>query len=164
MVFGVVLNEAGNKTRPFILSLPITFLEYTAVKLLFTMGTFLAAWLILMGGIFWLVHSQEHLLAGMLPYYVIVMGYLLVAFTLTLVVAMVTESQAWAIVIMSLGNISISIVMFAVASMPAINVSMQTDVAAWNGAALGLLGGEALLVLLMLATAVFIQSRKTEFL
>ena len=164
IVFACVINETNNKTLPFVLSLPLTYLDYTMGKMLFAIGTFLAAWLVLVGGIFVVTLSQEHMLAGTLPFFLIVMGYLFVAFALTLSVAMIAESPAWTIVVMSICNISISIVIFAVGSIPSIGGSMDQDTASWNAAAIGLLSGEVLLIIALLLVTLFIQSRKTEFL
>jgi ABC-type transport system involved in multi-copper enzyme maturation permease subunit len=163
LVFGSIINEASNKTLPFILSLPITFVQYSVAKLLFVMGSYTVAWLVLVGGLYAVVASQPHMLAGMIPFYLLVMGYLFVAFVLTLAVAMVTESNVWTIAVMSVCNICISIVMMLIGRVPAINATMESDAAHWNSTSLGLLAGEGLLVLALLALILFCQSRKTEF-
>ena len=164
LVFSCVINETNNKTLPFVLSLPMTFVEYSIGKMLFAIGSFMVLWLILIGGIFLVTNSQEHMMAGMLPYFLITMGYLFVAFVLTLSVAMIAESHVWAIVVMSICNISISIVMIAIAGIPSIGGSMGQASANWSPAVIGLLSGEALLTIGLLLGTIFIQSRKTEFL
>lgn len=164
LVFNVVINERSNKTLPFMLSLPTTFTGYTLGKLGFCVGVFLAAWVVLVGGIHVMTHVQDHLPAGMLPYYTITMGYLFVAFALTLAMAMIMESHVWAIVVMSLCNVSISIVMFAVAGVEGVGDVTQAPVSDWNGVALGFLGLEVLLIVAILLATLWIQSRKTELL
>jgi len=164
LVFASTLHERTNQTLPFMLSLPISFPQYALSKLLFTVGTFSLFWLALAASVFAVVHAQEFLSAGMLPYYLIVLGYLAVAFVLTLAVAMMTESVAWTIVIMSTGNMSISLVMITLAGYPGITEYMADARAVWNSTAIGLLSLEALLIVFLVSLTIFVQSRKSDFL
>jgi len=164
LVFASTLHEKTNQTLPFLLSLPISFLQYTWSKLLFTIGTFFLFWLALTLGIFAVVSTRDFLVAGMLPYDLIVLTYLAMAFVLTLAVAMMTESAAWTIVTMSVCNMSISLFMITMANLPGLVEHINGPVAVWNTTAIGILAGEVFLMILFLGLTILVQSRKSEFL
>lgn len=160
----VTVNEKVNCTLPFVLSLPVSYMQYSLAKILFSTGTFSVFWLLLVAAVTVVVTSQEHMMNGMLPYYVIIMGELFVAFVLTLAVALMLESSPWTIVVLAVCNVSISIFMFFVASLPAINEHMEKPVAVWNGTALAILAIEAGIIVLLIGVTLYVQSRKSDFL
>ena len=100
----------------------------------------------------------------MIPFAVITMGELAVAFVLVLAIAMVLESEAWTVVVMTICNISISIFMHAVGRIPGMYEHMGGSAPVWNSTALGLLSAEALLIVALIAGTFVLQSRKTDYL
>ena len=47
LVTGLVLHERRDQTLSFIMSLPVTVMDYTWAKVIFCFGTYLAQWLVL---------------------------------------------------------------------------------------------------------------------
>ena len=164
LVFASMMHEKTNQTLPFLLSLPISYLQYTWSKLLFTIGTFSLFWLALVLGIFAVVNTRDFLLAGMLPYDMIVLTYLAVAFVLTLTVGMMTGSLAWTIVIMSICNIGISLFMITMTKFPGLGEFLGEPEAVWNTTAIGILAIEVILIIALVGLTILVQSRKTDFL
>lgn len=164
LVMVTVVKERGQQTLPFVMSLPITPMQYTAAKLAANLGMFLAAWAAVLAAVVGLLLASERLPDGLVPYAVIVMSELFIAFALTLAVALISESEAWTVVVMSVGNVSISIFMITLARIPAIGQFMMGDVPVWNGTALSILAAEAALIALIVAATFWVQSRKRDFL
>lgn len=164
MVFATVVNERGRQTLPFVMSLPISYGQYTAAKLIANVGIFFVSWLTITAAVVALIGTRESLPDGLIPFAVIVLGELAIAFVLTLGIAMVMESEPWTVVVMSIGNVSISIFMISVARIPAIGSHMEGPIAVWNATALTILAAELIIVTALLAITVFAQSRKQDYL
>ena len=99
-----------------------------------------------------------------MPYAVIVLGELFAAFVLVLAVALITESEPWTIVIMTILNIGISMFMFLIGGIPAIGDHIGGPVPVWNGTAILIIGIEFLIIALLIGVTLAVQSRKTDFL
>lgn len=115
LVMVTVVNERGQQTLPFIMSLPITYMQYTTAKLAATLGVFLTAWLGVLIAVVVMVLGRDGMPDGLIPYAVIVLSELFIVFALTLSVALISESETWTTVVMTIGNVSISIFMFSIA-------------------------------------------------
>jgi len=164
MVFCTVVNERKNQTLPFIMSLPVSYKEYTMAKILcnvFVTGT---AWLILLGAMIAFILTTKELPNGLIPYGTLIMTYLLDIFFLMLCVAMVSESETVCIVVMTVVNVTISIFMIWLGGHPGIKPYIEGEVAVWNSTALTLLGIELFFIFVVMALTFFLQSRKRSFL
>ena len=164
LIFVTVVNERSHQTLPFIMSLPINFMQYTTAKLLANLGIFFIAWLAIAGSAVLLIAGRDGLPDGMIPYAIIVLVELCIAFTLTLAVALISESEAWTTVVMTIGNVSISIFMITIARMPSIGSFIEGPAPVWNGPALTILGIEVAVIAAIIAATFFAQSRKHDFL
>ena len=100
----------------------------------------------------------------MIPISVIIMIELLVGFILLLATALISESEAWTVVIMSISNIGISLFMFWVASFPEIGVHIESVSPVWNSTAISMIGGECAIGIFILTMTFYLQSKKTDFL
>ncbi|MEM6514502.1 MAG: ABC-2 transporter permease [Pseudomonadota bacterium] len=163
-VFGSVMSERKNQTLPFMLSLPVTFLQYTRSKILGNLLLFSMSWLALTVATLLVIAGSEHIPNGLIPFAVIVLGELFAAFALLLAIAIVSESEVWAIVVMTICNIGISIFMNAIGSLPAINATMSGPVTVWNITSVGIVAAEAALVAVLIAVTFYLQSRKADYL
>ena len=164
LVFSTLVNERSEQTLVFVLSLPVTFRQYSHAKVCANLIGYLAVWLPLVGGMVLVIHSQAQIPNGLTVYAVILMLELLAAFVLVLSAALVTESLVWVIVLITTTNIGVSIFMHWLSSVPGINAHMNAPQAIWNQTALVIIGAELLIVLACLAATYVVQARKRDFL
>lgn len=164
LTVATILQERKNQNLPFVMSLPISYLDYTLAKMLLNIGVFLVLWLILMLSVVVLTLTLENVRDGIIPFITIALLELLIAFTLLLAVAMVTESEAVTVVFMTIGNICVPLFWHFTASIEAIGAQMQTDQIDWNSTVLTFVVVEAIIILVTIAATFYLQSRKTDFL
>lgn len=164
MIFVTTIHERSKQNLPFIMSLPITYMQYTRAKLIANIGVFGLAWLAITVGVIAIVSTSADLPNGFIPFASIILGELLAANILILGVAMVTESEAWTIVVMATCNLCISLFIYFASSLEAIRVHMEGPVAVWNGTALTMISLEALAILIIIALTFFAQARKNDYL
>ncbi len=163
LVFGTVTHERSQQTLPMIMSLPITFRQYSAAKLIANVGGFAIAWGLLLAITLLMILTRENLPVGLIPFAVIVLGELFAAFVITLSVAMITESEAWTVVTMTILNISISIFLNLIGSIEAVGSHMGGPVAVWNSTAILIVSIELLVIALAIVTTLALQARKKDF-
>jgi len=157
------VNERKEQTLAFIMSLPVSWREYTAAKILANLIIFLIPWLIITAGaiVLLLLPGAGH---GFIPYTAIMATEMLVTTCLIIVAGIVTESQAWLTVAILFSTLSFNILGYVFAHLRGISPEMWGRQLHWTPTAWTVLGGEILLVPLLLGLAFFIQSRKTDFL
>lgn len=159
---GNVLGERENQTLPFMMSLPISYLEYTTSKLLGNLLIFVPFWLIIVAGSLALVVAAPPI-HGFFAFTIIMAVEILVSTCLMMAVALVTESKGWTIAVMVTGNVAINLVGYIVAHLPGIHDGLFGTKILWSPAATISLLVEFALIALILGGAFFIQSRKRDF-
>ena len=163
LVFGTVTHERSQQTLPMVMSLPITYTQYSAAKMISNVGGFAIAWSILLASVLVMFLTRENLNEGLIPFAVIALTELFAAFVLTLSVAMITESEAWTVVTMTILNIGISIFLNLIGSIPAIGSHIEGPDAVWNGTALLILAILWLIIAAAIVTTLAVQARKKNF-
>ena len=162
-VMGNVLGERENQTLPFVMSLPISYLEYTTSKILGNLLIFVPFWLTIVAGSLAVIVASP-VIHGFFAFAVIMGVEILVNTCLMIAVALVTESKGWAISAMVAGNLAINVVGYIVAHIPGISNGMWGTTILWRPAATISLVTEFALIAPLLGGAFFIQSRKKDFL
>ncbi len=163
LVTTTVVNEYKKKTLVFIMSLPITIMDYTQAKLTFNLVVYCLIWLLLTSSTVIVIYFSNHLPNGLIPYALIIMLELMVAFILILATALITESEIWTIVIMTITNISVSLFMFLIASINDIAKFMEGPIAVWNSMAIQIIILEIISAILIVALIFIFQVRKKDF-
>jgi ABC-2 type transport system permease protein len=164
LAFTTVINERSEGTLPFVMSLPVSVQEYTAAKLIANLLLFLLPWAALAAGTVLVILSRASIPDGMLPFAVILLVELLAGYVLVLGVALVSESSAWTVGTMVLGNLFVQGFMYVTARLPGIAPTMPTERIVWTPTAVLLLGAELAAVALILLVTWRLQARKTDFL
>jgi ABC-2 type transport system permease protein len=159
---GNVIGERENQTLPFVMSLPISYLEYTTSKLLGNLLIFVPFWFTIVAGCLALIVATPAI-HGFFAFTVIMAVEGLVSTCLIIAVALVTESKGWTISAVMTGNLAINAVGYLVAHIPGIKKGMWGTAIYWNPTATILLAVEFALIALLLGGAFFIQSRKKDF-
>ena len=164
LAIATMVQERKDQTLSFVMSLPISYREYTTAKLLGTLLIFLVPWLALVLGsvaLFAIPHGIPH---GLLPFTVIMSVEILASTCLIISVALVTESQGWTIAAIMVGNLALNIFGYYVAHVAGIAKGMQGHEVMWSSAASILLLTEIAGIGLLLGGTFFFQSRKKDFL
>ena len=163
LVTSTVVNERKDQTLAFLISLPITYMDYTKAKMILNLSAYFVVWLILVIGTIGIIYYSKHIPNGLIPYALIILLELMVAFILILGTALVTESEKWTIVVMTVTNIGVSLFMFLIAGIVSINQHMESTFAVWNSMVITVIGIEILVGLLIIGLTFYLQSRKKDF-
>jgi ABC-type transport system involved in multi-copper enzyme maturation permease subunit len=164
LVMLTVIHERTEQTLAFVMSLPVSAKEYTTAKILANMLIFSLAWAVLVIGTVAVIAGRGTIPDGLIPFAVVILGYLFTSYCLTLSVAIVTESQGWTIGAMVLGNLLLQGVMYGVSHTPGAAQDFAANAIVWRQPIAGLLGIELAAILLLLGLTFYLQSRKTSFL
>ncbi|MCX7544184.1 ABC transporter permease [Marinicella gelatinilytica] len=164
MIITTVTTERSDHNLPFILSLPITFLQYTHAKIVANLTVFVSFWVIIVSGLMWVIFTQEAIPNGLAVYSIILMLEMLAVFFLLLFVGLVSESQTWTIVVLTITNIGLSLFMFWLSSITDIQKYMEAASPVWNSTALTIIAAEVGFIILCLGLTYYLQFRKRDFL
>jgi ABC-2 type transport system permease protein len=157
------VNERKEQTLAFVMSLPVSWREYTAAKILANLIIFLIPWLLLTAGALGVL-CLPGALHGLIPFTAIMAVEMLVTTTLIVVAGIITESQAWATVGIFCSSLGINVLGYGFAHLRGISSYMWGGRVHWSPTAWTVLAAELLTVPLLLGTTFYIQSRKTDFL
>jgi ABC-2 type transport system permease protein len=157
------INERKEQTLAFIMSLPVSWREYTAAKILANLIIFLIPWLPLTAGALGvlLLPGAAH---GLLPYAAIMSVEMLVTTCLMIAASIITESQAWFTVTIFCSSLGLNVLGYVFAHLRGISTYMWGKQVHWTPTAWIVLAAELLTVPLLLGLTFFVQSRKTDFL
>ena len=164
MVIATIVNERKEQTLTFIMSLPVSYKEYTVAKILANWIVVGLAWSILYIVMASLILLFDNMPNGLLPYTSMAMLYLLCIFAVLLATAMISENEVVTIVVMTVANITISIFMTFVARMEEIGPFINGPEAVWNSAALSIIAAQIAVLIGSLVLTIYLQSKKRNFL
>ena len=163
LAMATTINERKEQTLAFVMSLPVSWREYTAAKILANLIIFLIPWLLLTAGAIGvlLLPGATH---GLVPYTAIMALEMLITTSLIVVAGIITESQAWTTAGIFCSSLGINVLGYFFAHLHGISIYMWGSRVHWSSTAWVVLACEALTVPLLLGTTFYIQSRKTDFL
>ena len=156
-----VLKERQDKSLLFVLSLPVSPMQYGVAKLTAALIAFFFPWLaVLIATVIAITASSA---AGGLPFAVALMGLFLCNFCILLAVVMITLSEVWAVAGILATNMSISAYIPFVLRLPGIAEHQDGAVAVWTSTAITIIASEVAISVAAIALAFFVHSRKTDF-
>jgi ABC-2 type transport system permease protein len=164
LAMATVVEERTQGTLPFLLSLPVSPRDYTVAKLIANMVIFIAPWTLLLLATLGVIASNASLPDGLIPYAVLLMGEMFVGYVIVLAVAIVSESQAWAIGAIVATNLLFQGCLYGFSNLPGLAGTLERDAIHWSPLVFAILGGELVVVVGLLALTLFLQGRKTHFL
>lgn len=159
-----ILGERKSQNLAFLMSLPVSSIQYTISKLLSTFGMFLIPWLTLVisGALF--IEVRGLVPRGTIPTFLILAFMPLVAMCLITGVALVGETEGWALAANVACSSSYWLVWYFLSlTFPALGVNAAGPAPVWSSTVLKILGSEFGLCLLILALTFYFQSRKRDF-
>jgi hypothetical protein len=158
-----LIGERKSQSRMFALSLPISGLRHDLTKLLSCYLAYGISWLVLTGlavGLFMLPPSASQ--RGMIVYVLVLQVFSLALFSVILTALfLVTSEWVSGLVILAV-NICFSLFMVAL-NQPQIAGPLHGPAILWTSFAIAMVCANALLIALSLALALFITSRRRDY-
>ena len=155
-----VLTERQTRSVLFVLSLPVSPMQYTTAKVAASLIAFLITWVGLTGTIIWSTIAFDPPPDGSLPSAVAMLLFFLANFCFLLSVGLVTTSEFWAIAGILGTNTAVPVFMTTV--LPVIAVGNDGPVAVWSPAIMTTLAIEVAVIVLSLSIALYVQARRKD--
>ncbi len=158
----LMLAESSEQTRLFVMSLPVSLLDYSLGKISVVLTAYLIPWstmfacsTILTFVLPWAKHGAVVVLPA-------IFLFLRCGFMVQLVTAVVTESVGWTICVMVACNVLLNVFLTQLFAVPEIAAAKQSDIVVWPSQILQLLTIECAVIVGALATAIVLQTRKRD--
>ena len=158
-----IYDERKNQTMTFIMSLPVSAIEYTIAKMISTIGIFLVFWLTLVGVAATMILTRKEIPDGLIPLMLVLSSLILLGFVLICSVGMVQENESWVIATVILVNVSYSLGWYLLIRIPEIGRDAFHPKIVWNPILVTTLGVEFTLIALLLGLTLLLQARKRDF-
>jgi len=156
-------NERKNQNLAFLMSLPISSIQYTSSKLISSLLIFLVPWLTLVSAAVVLVETRGVVPRGVIPSMLILAMMPVLGFCLILCAVLVGETEGWGIAANVFCSSTYGLAWFFMTQLPGLMGPAQGPVPVWNSTALTILGSEVSAAVLLLGLTYFLQSRKRDF-
>jgi ABC-2 type transport system permease protein len=156
--------ERRQQTLAFVMSLPISYREYTTAKIAGGMLIFLVLWGALVADIVATILLAPGFPHGMIPFVVIMSVEILMSTCLITAVSVATESHGWTVAVAQVGALSLNGIGWTIVRLPEIGGTMRSTTVQWSGTATTLLVAELAVIAFMLLITFFVQARKRDFL
>jgi ABC-2 type transport system permease protein len=157
-----VINERNKQNLPFVMSLPISAMEYVLAKILANLSMYMVLWLVLVGGLLFVISGSG--INGLIPPIVMFSLAPLVGFCVMLGVALSVNSDTFSTWTTALCNVAYGLLWLYLTRIPGIREQAFGPVAVWNPWILWAVACELLLLAATFGFIFFMQSRKTSFL
>jgi hypothetical protein len=155
-----MLAETTDQTRLFVMSLPISLLDYSIGKISVVLTTYLIPWTAMFTCLIiaTFVMGKQGNAAVLPPIFL----FLLCAFMLQLVTAVVSESVGWTICVMVGCNVGMNVFLMQLFANEEVAEVGKSNVLFWPNIILQIIGVELLIITVALATAFLFQTRKRD--
>jgi ABC-2 type transport system permease protein len=158
-----IVNERKKQNLAFLMSLPISSIQYTTSKLLSGTGMFLIPWLTLLGAALLLIEVRGIFPHGVIPLLLIIALMPFVGFCIITAAALIGESEGWGIAANVACNSSYGLAYYFLTRVPGVMAHNASAVVVWSPATLKILVTELALIPLLLGMTYLVQSRKRDF-
>jgi ABC-2 type transport system permease protein len=159
----VILNERKKQTLAFIMSLPVTSVQYSIAKMLSIWGLFLVPWLTLLISALVLIETRHVVPQGAVPMVLILAMLPLIGFCLISSTTLVGESEGWLVAASIVVNSSYWLGWFLLARITSLSANWNRPAAVWNSTEIIVLCSELGAIAFIVAVTLFLQSRKRDF-
>lgn len=156
----LLLSETTDQTRLFVMSLPISLLDYSIGKISVVLTTYLIPWTAMFASLViatFLLGKQGNV--AVLP---AIFLFLLSGFMLQLVTAVISESVGWTICVMVGCNVGLNVFLMQLFAITEVTDVVKSEVLSWPNVVLQIIAVELLVIALALATAFVFQTRKRD--
>jgi ABC-2 type transport system permease protein len=157
-----LLVERKEQTLAFVMSLPVSPLDFTLAKLAGNLLTFIVPFAVLLAGTLGVI-LYTPLPDGLFAYSLLIFGHIALAYSLSLAVAMRVESEGWNTFAMIASMVMINPFMMALTQIDAISSTISEDAIVFSAPALAILGTQALISVLAIGHTAWWHGRKSAF-
>lgn len=157
-----LMAERKEQTLAFVMSLPVSPLDFTVAKLVGNLITFGVPFVVIAGGTLAVV-AFTPLPDGLLVYSLLIFAYILFAYSVSLAVAMSVESEGWATFAMIASMTLINPYMMGLSQVAAIESTIRENAIVWSTPAVGILSGLVVGSLLVIGLTAWFHGRKPAF-
>lgn len=157
-----ILNERKNHNLAFLISLPVSSIQYTTSKLVSSTGMFLIPWTTLVAAGVLLIDLRgfPH---GLIPYMLTLTLLPWVGFGVITAAALLGETEGWGIAANVVVQSSCGLAYYFISRVPEVMKYNSSPVVVWSPATLRIMGTELALIPMLLGVTYFVQSRKRDF-
>lgn len=157
-----LLVERKEQTLAFVMSLPVTPLDFTLAKLAGNLLTFFVPFLVMLGGTLMVILGTP-LPNGLVVLAALVFGHILLAYGLSLAVAMRVESEGWNTFVMIASMVLVNPFLLLIGQIDAITEPVRTEAIVWSGPALAIIGAQVLLFMVAIVYTAWSLGRRPAF-
>lgn len=156
-------NERKKQNLAFLMSLPVSFIQYTTSKLISSLVIFLIPWVTLVSAAVLLVETRGVVPRGGIPVLMILALMPFLGFCLITCAALVGETEGWGIAANVFCSSTYGLAWYFMMQIPSLMGPASGPVPSWNATALSIIAGEVVVSLMLLGLTYFLQSRKRDF-
>jgi hypothetical protein len=157
----LLLSESTDQTRLFVMSLPVSLLDYSVGKFSVVLTTYLIPWTAMFATLVIAAFTMGK--QGSVVVLPAIFFYLLGAFTLQLVTAVISESVGWTICVMVGCNVFFNVFLMKLFDeKQEIAAIAKSEVLSWPSSILQVMGIELLIIAASVAIAFVVQTRKRD--
>lgn len=156
----LMLSETTDQTRLFVMSLPISLLDYSISKILVVLTTYLIPW----SAMFACLTIATYVLGkqGNVVVFPAIFFFLLGGFTLQLVTAVISESVGATICVMVGCNVFFNVFLMKLFAIPEVEAATKSDVLTWPNVILQIVVVELAIIAAALLLSFLFQFRKRD--
>ena len=158
-----ILNERKKQTLAFIMSLPVSSVQYSIAKIVSIWAMFLVPWLTLLVCALIFIEAGHIVPPGAIPSVLMLAMLPLIGFCLISVAALAGESEGALIGASIVCNSSYWLGWYFLARTPSLRANWTGPVAVWSPEVMTILFAELGSIVFIVAITLFIQSRKRDF-
>lgn len=162
LVMAGVVNERKERVSLFVLSFPISRLQYAVAKAAANAIAFFVPWAILSAAVAVTIVVSP-IPDGFLPFWIALLGFILFYYCALLGIGLNTDATGWHAAAIIIGNVSANFFIMLLFSLPSVQRFGDGPAAVWAADILAVTVGEIVLGLAVLAVAVYIHSRRPDF-
>jgi len=156
-----IVQERKNKSLAFVMSLPVSAMEFTTAKVVANASLYCLVWLGIVASVLWMLAAGGY--ASWIPLGILASLAPMAAFFLLVAVALVTESEKWSMVVMGACNVSYSFAWFLLVRLPQVRADATSGALVWSSLIVSIIAIELGVIVLSLVLTFYLQSRKTNF-
>ena len=158
-----VVNERKKQTLAFIMSLPVSAVQYAMAKIVSIWAMFLVPWCTLIISALAVIETGHTIPHGVIPMLLILAILPLLGFCIISSAVLISESEAGLIAASLVCNSSYWFVWYLLSRIPTLTDNWKGAQTVWNAAARTVLLSEVAAIAVILVITLFLQSRKRDF-
>lgn len=162
LIGSLLLAESIDQTRVFVMSLPVSLLDYSIAKIGVVLTTFLIPWSAMLALLVIATVVVPGARQGMIAVLPMMFLFLLAGFSAQLVTAVVTESVGWTIVVVVLGNVLLNLFLKGLFEHPVIAELSRSEALYWPPVVWQIMAAEIAVIVAGVALALFFQTRQRD--